>query len=291
MILASEPVAICGCDVAAPQAVRRPTTQPLHTFFRGFHRQFTRQEWEMIRGAGGEAEQEMVFRWVGRLEGSGRECWWMLREGERRSGGCCLPGQQPLVRWRSRHSEQLPLSGMCWIPAFERLPAHTTPHSYPTWAREPVEREAGLYLPTLSSPCPPSHPFPRCRKLWSLKEAFVKATGEGLGFDLGLLEFKITGSTGARQHRREGIATCIVWARRMGGSAQLRSGLQAEHGRLESGMRLPPPPTAFLPAAQPQSACVASLPTAGSFTCTSWGRGTGRRWRVRPWPLWWTPGG
>ena len=32
------------------------------------------------------------------------------------------------------------------------------------------------------------------RKLWSLKEAFVKATGEGLGFDLGKAEFELQGN-------------------------------------------------------------------------------------------------
>ncbi len=39
--------------------------------------------------------------------------------------------------------------------------------------------------------------MPCCRKLWSLKEAFVKATGEGLGFELGNTDFNITGTTGA----------------------------------------------------------------------------------------------
>ncbi len=44
--------------------------------------------------------------------------------------------------------------------------------------------------------CPIPFPWPQNRKLWSLKEAFVKATGEGLGFELGLIEFQLAGSTG-----------------------------------------------------------------------------------------------
>lgn len=48
---------------------------------------------------------------------------------------------------------------------------------------------------TLALLPPPSTLLPS-RKLWSLKEAFVKATGEGLGFELGLIEFQLSGSTG-----------------------------------------------------------------------------------------------
>lgn len=98
VILASEPVAVCGCDVAAARGPpRRGPAEPLHAFFAAFEDSFTRREWQTIYGAGlSEAKQEAAFR-----------------------------------------------------------------------------------------------------KLWSLKEAFVKATGEGLSFDLGLLEFEITGSTGA----------------------------------------------------------------------------------------------
>ncbi|KAI3430442.1 hypothetical protein D9Q98_005037 [Chlorella vulgaris] len=95
VILASEPVAICGCDVAAPQQVRRSRGEPLADFFRSFQRQLTASEWASIRAAGtSDAAQEEQFR-----------------------------------------------------------------------------------------------------KLWSLKEAFVKATGEGLGFELGNAEFIITGRT------------------------------------------------------------------------------------------------
>ncbi|PRW32899.1 L-aminoadipate-semialdehyde dehydrogenase-phosphopantetheinyl transferase-like [Chlorella sorokiniana] len=106
VILAAEPVCICGCDVAAPRTARprRPgqPPEPLEAFFRSFEQQFTAREWESIRFAGSEAEQEGMFR-----------------------------------------------------------------------------------------------------KLWSLKEAFVKATGEGLGFELGLIEFQLDGSTASASVRGE----------------------------------------------------------------------------------------
>ena len=41
-----------------------------------------------------------------------------------------------------------------------------------------------------------THKMGAIRKLWSLKEAFVKATGEGLGFDLGKAEFELDGNAG-----------------------------------------------------------------------------------------------
>lgn len=64
MILASEPLAVCGCDVAAPQAVRRPGAppQPLRALLRPFERQLTRREWEAVWGAGDAAAQEEAFR-------------------------------------------------------------------------------------------------------------------------------------------------------------------------------------------------------------------------------------
>lgn len=64
VILASEPLAVCGCDVAAPQAVRRPGAppQPLRTLLRPFERQLTRREWETVWGARDEAAQEEAFR-------------------------------------------------------------------------------------------------------------------------------------------------------------------------------------------------------------------------------------
>lgn len=66
VILAAEPVCICGCDVAAPRTARprRPgqPPEPLEAFFRSFEQQFTAREWEAIRSAGSEAEQEGTFR-------------------------------------------------------------------------------------------------------------------------------------------------------------------------------------------------------------------------------------
>ncbi|KAL4422721.1 hypothetical protein ABPG75_008918 [Micractinium tetrahymenae] len=94
VILAAEPLCICGCDVVAPLHLRRRSGEPLAKFFARFDRQFTPTEWQRIRGAGGDAEQEAEFS-----------------------------------------------------------------------------------------------------KMWALKEAYVKATGEGLGFDLGKVEFSISGGT------------------------------------------------------------------------------------------------
>lgn len=83
VVLASEPVCICGCDVAAPQQVRRAAAQPLADFFRSFDRQFTSAEWAGIRGAGDEAAQEAQFRWVLYA------CGWQLR------CHCWFPAQAP----------------------------------------------------------------------------------------------------------------------------------------------------------------------------------------------------
>ena len=44
MVLAAEPVCICGVDVAAPQQVRRSQQEPLEAFFAHFERQFTPAE-------------------------------------------------------------------------------------------------------------------------------------------------------------------------------------------------------------------------------------------------------
>lgn len=78
----------------------------------------------------------------------------------------------------------------------------------------------------MSSPplCPPQPLLPCstplfCSKLWALKEAFVKATGEGLGFDLGLLQFEVAANrTGA----------CLL--RTLPGGGVGWDGVQAEAG-------------------------------------------------------------
>ncbi|EFN51313.1 hypothetical protein CHLNCDRAFT_55270 [Chlorella variabilis] len=113
VILAAEPVCVCGCDVAAPLTVRRAggaagKEQPLAEFFRSFEKQLTAAEWASVRAAGEDgASQEAQFR-----------------------------------------------------------------------------------------------------KFWSLKEAFVKATGEGLGFELGNTEFAISGGTAHQTSpAHEGVAS------------------------------------------------------------------------------------
>jgi 4'-phosphopantetheinyl transferase len=58
VVLAAEPVCICGVDVAAPQQVRRSKQEPLESFFASFDRQFTPDEWRAIRGAGLDDESK-----------------------------------------------------------------------------------------------------------------------------------------------------------------------------------------------------------------------------------------
>ncbi len=68
MILAAEPVCVCGCDVAAPLVVRcaggaTGKEQPLADFFRSFEKQLTAAEWASVRAAGpDDAAQEEQFR-------------------------------------------------------------------------------------------------------------------------------------------------------------------------------------------------------------------------------------
>ncbi|KAH7622782.1 hypothetical protein Ndes2526B_g02057 [Nannochloris sp. 'desiccata'] len=90
VVLASEDICVCGCDVAAPHQLRRNAGQPLADVLAGFTKQLTPDEWATVRGSPLESEVESRFR-----------------------------------------------------------------------------------------------------KFWSLKEAFVKATGEGLGFDLGRCAFQL----------------------------------------------------------------------------------------------------
>lgn len=62
VILAAEPVCICGCDVVAPLRTRRRAGEPLAAFLARFDRQFTPAERQRIGGAGADAEQETEFR-------------------------------------------------------------------------------------------------------------------------------------------------------------------------------------------------------------------------------------
>lgn len=66
VILAAEPSAVCGCDVAAPQEARRGRQQPLEQFFSSFTTQFTAVEWASIRAAGADdMSKEAQFRCAG----------------------------------------------------------------------------------------------------------------------------------------------------------------------------------------------------------------------------------
>ncbi len=113
VVLASEPLCLCGVDVAAPQQVRRQQQEPLQAFFKTFGRQFTPGEvrreqgrnasaakpgaswvresvatdiriglqWASISGAGAtDADQEAAFRRLWSLKEVTiccEECLWL----------------------------------------------------------------------------------------------------------------------------------------------------------------------------------------------------------------------
>lgn len=63
VVLASEPLCVCGCDVAAPQQVRRRGGEPLADFLRSFRDQLTTAEWAGVNAlAPDEAAMEGQFR-------------------------------------------------------------------------------------------------------------------------------------------------------------------------------------------------------------------------------------
>jgi 4'-phosphopantetheinyl transferase len=63
VVLASEPLCICGCDVAAPQQVRRGKDQNLADIFKSFEKQFSPKEWAAIKAhSPDEAAMERAFR-------------------------------------------------------------------------------------------------------------------------------------------------------------------------------------------------------------------------------------
>mmetsp|Transcript_22055 Transcript_22055/g.61211 ORF Transcript_22055/g.61211 Transcript_22055/m.61211 type:complete len:319 (-) Transcript_22055:257-1213(-) len=63
VVLASEPLCICGVDVAAPsQLRRRGKEQTIHEIHSIFRSSFTDNEWKLIFGAGVEDEQKQMFR-------------------------------------------------------------------------------------------------------------------------------------------------------------------------------------------------------------------------------------
>lgn len=86
VILAAEPLCVCGCDVVAPREGRRPggREEPLADWLRCFEEQLTAREWEAVRGAGDEAAQEVRFRW-GRRGQRAAPC--MCGGGSRRQAG------------------------------------------------------------------------------------------------------------------------------------------------------------------------------------------------------------
>lgn len=63
VVLASEPLCICGCDVAAPQQLRRSKNQVFQEMLKSFEKQFTRNELECIlMHAPDQGAMETAFR-------------------------------------------------------------------------------------------------------------------------------------------------------------------------------------------------------------------------------------
>jgi 4'-phosphopantetheinyl transferase len=62
VVLASEDLCVCGCDVAAPHQLRRNSGQPLSDVLDAFTKQLTPAEWEVVRESPLEAAVESRFR-------------------------------------------------------------------------------------------------------------------------------------------------------------------------------------------------------------------------------------
>merc|ERR1719272_1363665 len=64
VVLAAEPLLLCGVDVAAPDQSRsRGKPKPLDEFFATMHNYFTPKEWQAVRACGpDEAAMEACFR-------------------------------------------------------------------------------------------------------------------------------------------------------------------------------------------------------------------------------------
>jgi len=70
VVIASEPVLICGVDCAAPQQLRRGKVHTMESIHQTFGKMFTQYEWETIFAAGEtDTEKEDCFR-----------CHWSLKE-------------------------------------------------------------------------------------------------------------------------------------------------------------------------------------------------------------------
>ena len=132
VVLASEDVVVCGCDIAAPHQLRRGgKKEPLIKVLEAFKGQLTESEWKYI------------------FLGEMKECINEQHDGVGANG---------------------------------------------THLNDPSQRSSASWPPYFAANSPgldENDVDTRFRQIWSLKEAFVKATGEGLGFDLGRIEFGI----------------------------------------------------------------------------------------------------
>jgi len=62
VVLASEDICVCGCDVAAPHQLRRNADQPLADVLAAFSKQLTPEEWAVVRESPLESNVETRFR-------------------------------------------------------------------------------------------------------------------------------------------------------------------------------------------------------------------------------------
>ncbi|DBA79378.1 TPA: hypothetical protein ACH3X2_000024 [Trebouxia sp. C0005] len=107
VVLAAEPVCICGIDVAAPPEARSAKTQTPAELFRAFDKQFTAEEWTCIKAAGNEAEQMQAF-----------QRHWSLKEAECSFSyqlHCPLAVNQRLPRWMATSCSGGGLPFKCWV--------------------------------------------------------------------------------------------------------------------------------------------------------------------------------
>jgi hypothetical protein len=135
VVLAAEPLCVCGVDVAAPGQLRRrgtPQMLPMREHLQQFKRQFTAAEVAHILSAGSEgaSHTRVTVRLDGRRAGAGTHL--------RNTAPACATDKTCLVTRAAEGAQQ---------SAFQRI--------------------------------------------WSLKEAMVKARGDGLAYDLGRAEFTV----------------------------------------------------------------------------------------------------
>ena len=139
VVLASEQLIVCGCDIAAPHQLRRGNKkEPLVAVLEAFKGQLTQNEWKYV--------------FLG------------VSAGDTNTATVGSTGDWSGCRWLPGASGRMQTNDIQWPPPYAQ-------------SVSVLDDEFGIDL--------------RFRQIWSLKEAFVKATGEGLGFDLCRAAFTI----------------------------------------------------------------------------------------------------